>query len=697
MFCPSFDGQEELAVCTDICQDLRTFEFAESNFSKLLHYSVKGRLKASIEFWRFIGAPKFILDIISDGYKIPFITTPPPVHLKNNGSALEHSDFVNDAILELLQDNRIEELTTPPEIVNPLTVSVQSSGKKRLILDLRHINLHVFKQKFKCEGLHTIRDIFSADYFVFSFDLKSGYHHVDIFPDHRKFLAFSWHFGTNCVRYFQFTVLPFGLSSAPFIFTKLIKPLEAFWRLQGIPIAIFFDDGVGAGSSRDIAESNGSVVRSSLAQSGFLVNQEKSDWNPKNIFSWIGFIINTRSGLIYAIDARIESLCCALNELCAGFEVSASIHVKRLASIVGKIISLSPCCGNVTQIMTRYLHLIVNSRDSWHSIVFLQDQAKKELLFWRDNLRNLNGASFWSTPFVPSKIVFSDASSTGCAAYIQSSSLLFHRNWSATESLKSSTWRELATVKYSLEAFNNNLAGHRVRWNTDNQNVVRIVQVGSMIEELQELALDIFLFASSHNIRLDLTWIPRDQNSEADRFSKVVDIDDYSVHDDVFIHLDRLWGPHSIDRFASSYNAKLPRFNSRFLQSGTEAVDAFSQDWSCDNNWIVPPATVVGKVLNHMRESKAVGTLIVPMWKSSYFWPLLCNDGMHLSSFVKHWLCLPKRPDLFVAGRAKNKLFGTKAFKSPCLALRIDFLQPERLSPVGFCTSPLGHCSVCQP
>ena len=53
-----------------------------------------------------------------------------------------------------------------------------------------------------------------------------------------------------------------------------LKPLEAFWRLQGIPIAIFFDDGVGAGSSRDIAEYNGSVVRSSLAHCGFLVNQK---------------------------------------------------------------------------------------------------------------------------------------------------------------------------------------------------------------------------------------------------------------------------------------------------------------------------------------------------------------------------------------------------------------------------------------
>ena len=162
-------------------------------------------------------------------------------------------------------------------------------------------------------------------------------------------------------------------------------------------------------------------------------------------------------GFIYATDARIENLCCDLNELCADLEVSASIHVKKLAPVVGKIISLSACCGNVTQIMTRYLHLVVNSRHSWHSIVFIQDQAKKELLFWRDNLRNLNGV-----PFVPSKIVFSDASSTGCAAYIQGSSLLFHRNWSAAESQKSSG-RELATVKYSLEAFNDNLAGHRVR------------------------------------------------------------------------------------------------------------------------------------------------------------------------------------------------------------------------------------------
>ena len=105
----------------------------------------------------------------------------------------------------------------------------------------------------------------------------------------------------------------------------------------------------------------------------------------------------------------------------------------------------------------------------------------------------------------------------------------------------------------------------------------------------------------------------------------------------MFTQLKQLWGPHSIDRFASSYNAKLSRFNSRFLQLGTEAVDAFTQGWSSENNWLVPPISLIGRLLSHMHESKAFGTLIVPMWKSSYFWPLLCSDDVHFSSFLADW------------------------------------------------------------
>ena len=79
---------------------------------------------------------------------------------------------------------------------------------------------------------------------MISFDLKSGYHHVDIHPESQTFLGFAWK-GTKdqSFIYYVFTVLPFGLSSAPYIFTKCLKPLEKHRRMQGINIAICLDDG----------------------------------------------------------------------------------------------------------------------------------------------------------------------------------------------------------------------------------------------------------------------------------------------------------------------------------------------------------------------------------------------------------------------------------------------------------------------
>ena len=49
----------------------------------------------------------------------------------------------------------------------------------------------------------------------------------------------------------------------------------------------------------------------------------------------------------------------------------------------------------------------------------------------------------------------------------------------------------------------------------------------------------------------------------------------YALNDVIFQGIDNLWGPHTVDRFACNYNAKLPRFNSQFFQVGCEAVDAF--------------------------------------------------------------------------------------------------------------------------
>ena len=120
------------------------------------------------------------------------------------------------------------------------------------------------------------------------------------------------------------------------------------------------------------------------------------------------------------------------------------------------------------------------------------------------------------------------------------------------------------------------LCNMRVRWFSDNQNVVRILQVGSQKPHLQEQAMKVFETCISYQIRLEPEWLPREENELADFVSRIVDYDDWQVNPELFRGLDCVWGPHSLDRFADNYNTQLPRFNSRFACPGPEAVDAFT-------------------------------------------------------------------------------------------------------------------------
>ena len=142
----------------------------------------------------------------------------------------------------------------------------------------------VFKQ-IHLEAVCSVRryshcvDLFQSGYFFFTFDLKSGYHHVEIFPDHRQYLGFSWNFG-SVVKYFVFTVLPFGMSSAPYIFSKLVRSLVNYWRGLGRRVVTFLHDGIGGSPGCAICLVHSRLCRSDLNSAGFFVNLQKSGSEP---------------------------------------------------------------------------------------------------------------------------------------------------------------------------------------------------------------------------------------------------------------------------------------------------------------------------------------------------------------------------------------------------------------------------------
>ena len=320
---------------------------------------VKGRLANAFEFWeKDLEAPPFVMDIIRQGYSVPLSEFPPRCFLSNNRSALRNPQFVESAILKLLEKQLINEHSFPPQFVNPLTVA---EGKKlRLVIDLREVNKYLVKPKFRYEDLRSLSEVFEQGFWFFTWDLKSGYHHVDIFHPHQQFLGFAWDF-EGVTRYFTFAVLPFGLSTACFCFTKLFRPLVRRWRLMSHNCFVYLDDGISGQHDYVSARAASLIQRSDLASSGFIPNESKSQWEPVQVGEWLGFLINTIQFMFQIPEAKLAKLKRSLESMI----LDGYATYRELARLAGFIISLSLAVGPIARLFTRQMYFFIQSRPSW--------------------------------------------------------------------------------------------------------------------------------------------------------------------------------------------------------------------------------------------------------------------------------------------------------------------------------------------
>ena len=219
------------------------------------------------------------------------------------------------------------------------------------------------------------------------------------------------------------------------------------------------------------------------------------------------------------------------------------------------------------------------------------------------------------------------------------------------------------------------LSNARIIFYSDNQNVDFILLNGSRKLD----PVEAFQTCLKYRISLDTRWIPRVLNVRVDSIRKLIDFDDYAINDFVFQSINDHWGLHTVDRFACSYNTKFPRFNFRFFQPGCEAVDAFSQDWEYDN-WLCPPVCLIVRILKHMEVCLARGTLILPLWKSSFLLNVCATDGVHWSrSFLIGSTC-PSSRDYLSKGKPVIAFLASDPFILMLLLCESSFAIPGPLS-----------------
>ena len=266
---------------------------------------------------------------------------------------------------------------------------------------------------------------------------------------------------------------------------------------------------------------------------------------------------------------------------------------------------MSPVIGNISRLMTRYCYMIIETRSAWDSLLEIihSDQVKAELVFWQENIVKLN-RKYLAGYSCSSVVIYSDASDIAAGACtVELKSKFFHKMWNSVEKVQSSTWREMKAIELALSSFKDQ--GKTIKWFTDNQNCVKIVKSGSMKLELQKLARSIYSTCVTNSISIDIQWIPRSENEKADYISRLIDHEDWEVSGKFLDLMNGLWGPFTIDRFANFNNKKLNRYNSLCWNPGSEAIDAFSQNWQFDNNWLVPPVFSVLRIIKHLFFCKA--------------------------------------------------------------------------------------------
>ena len=636
--------------------------------------SIVGRLRSQLIAWREMGASAWVIRILEEGYKLPFTRLPPVATFPNHRSCHQHEEFVSTAVADLLACGAaIPAGDAEVHVVSPLGVV---EGKKlRLILDLRFVNKHLAKYRFRCDGLDCFAEMYQQGDWLVQFDLKSAYHHIEIWEPHVKYLGFKW----KGVAYL-FRSLPFGLSTAPYCFYKVTRVLVKWSRGQGLRCFLFYDDGSLAHQDQETCRRQGEIVRHDVLRCGFLLSEPKCHWSPRQHVECLGYEADMERGVFLVPGRRWSKMLSVLTHV---WENKHSVKARAVAALVGHIMSMRLAIGPVTRLWTRSLYRRIMMADHFGQHIHLDADACQELTFWRNRLTGeaAVGTCFpiWPRAVKAEVITYSDASNWAWGGHlsVDCQEVVAHGNWLAGEQghERSSTWRELRAVRMVLQATMRNLQGKKVCHKTDNQNVERIISNGSRVASLQAEAVAIYELCMQHFVHLSVQWIPREMNQRADYLSKFVCRDDYRLDAQVFAQLDERWGPHTVDVFASHLSAQLPRFYSQFWCPGTEGVDALSLSWVGENNWLFPPPYLVSLVLAHMAEGGEDGTLLVPFWPSQRWWPRLAPDGDRPADFVLDWCDVRVHPGLFLACGRVDNCFTDGSLTSRVIALRLCFCK----------------------
>lgn len=572
-------------------------------------------LSRNIQRWEEISAPEFVLNIIRHGVTVPFLHEPSTFFIKNGQFSASQKDFLDSEIPKLVNKGVISQVSKRPIGVSPLTCVAKKGNKWRLCLNLQYLNQFIDTPKFSCENIDTVANYVQYGDHLVSCDLESGFLHVKVSKDHRQFLGFEYD-----GRFYVYNTLVFGLSCSPYFFHKVLRPVVAFLRdTHNLRVCLYVDDWLLLAREKDIVAHTRILVHT-LKDLGLCINLEKSDFESSTQKEFIGFTINTEGPnecpWIFVPRKKIVKLKSSIRHVI----LAKSVTARFLARICGMCIAMTKAILPA-KLKLRNAYRLLASRKSWSDSLVLSLAARQDLDWWLTALSEWNGAPIQVK--APQLQVATDASGSGWGGVILDSKLIEEIGTSASGlwpiciSQKPSNYRELLAIILTLDALKHIVRGKCVQILSDNVSAVAYLNhMGGPSTELSELAQSLWSICFQLNITITAKYLAGKENTLADSLSRVVNQYQWRLHPRLFRMIDQMYGPHSVDRFASITTTQLTRYNSQFYDPETEAVDALAQSWIGENNFVNCPFKLIPQVLKLVQQQKVEATIIAPWWKA---------------------------------------------------------------------------------
>lgn len=324
--------------------------------------------------WSLITNNPVVLSCI-EGYKIPFTS---PVSQSNIPPTKEYSHAekcnFHEAITNLLSIGAISKCDyTKGQFLSSVFLVPKPNGKFRFILNLKNLNKFITADHFKIEDLRTVLKLITKNCYMSKIDLKDAYYLIKIHPDSRKFLRFQFE-----QELYEFNVLPFGLSTAPYIFTKIMKPIIRLLRMAGLVSTNYLDDYWLMGQSYEDCLRNTSLTKMLITSLGFKINEEKSSLVPNTTCTFLGFVLNSEN---FQIILPSEKILRVRKEI----EIFLSLKrckIREFARFIGLLVSVCPALEYswlYTKLFERTKYINLLDDENYDKYMFLPPELKPDL------------------------------------------------------------------------------------------------------------------------------------------------------------------------------------------------------------------------------------------------------------------------------------------------------------------------------